>query len=246
MKHLAFALAVLLAASASAQEIGTEITPVGPSSKPLPQQQPQAQEPQNPPPSDSQQQPEKQQTSTYQPRGAPKKVEGTGDAGGCAGPKASASSGDFGLRAGFGASAQVNVPATSAGAAGFSTPTVGIAYFASDSFKLLFDLGFGLGIAGSNPLLAIGAMAGFDLMFRTPADSLRPFFHLAAMFSMGGSLNNPSIGTGGQLGFGAEYFFAPQFSVNGRLLIAVPVTLSPSFLLGFFTVTPGIGATWYL
>lgn len=235
MKKLALVMVVLAALSASAQEIGTEITPATPPSNSQPQQPP-------PPPPE----PEKKQGYVYQPQGAKKAPTGTGDAGGWAGPKASASSGDFGLRAGFGASAQVGVPATSAGAASFSTPTVGVAYFASDSFKLLFDLGVGFGIAGSSALLALGAMVGFDLMFRTPADNLRPFFHLAAMFSMGGSLSNPNLGTGGQLGFGAEYFFAPQFSVNGRLLLAVPVGLSNNVTLGIFTVTPGIGATWYL
>jgi hypothetical protein len=237
VKKLALVLITLAAGGAFAQEIGTEITPVTPSSNP-----------QTPPPSETQEpQPEKKQGYTYQPQGGAKKAEpGAGEASGWAGPKASASSGDFGLRAGFGASAQLNVPATSAAASSFTTPTVGVAYFASDTFKLLFDLGFGLGIAGSNPLLAIGAMVGFDLMFRTPADSLRPFFHAAAMFTMGGSLNNPVLGTGAQAGFGAEFFFAPQFSVNGRLLLVVPVTLSPNFLFGLFTVSPGIGATWYL
>ncbi len=223
MKQLALALAALAAGTAFAQEIGTEITPVTPTSaaqQPSPPQ-PTAQPPQQPSGSGS----------------APRKDAGAGD-----GTRLSASKGDFGIRAGYAASAVIGPPA----AAGFSAPSVGVAYFASDAFKLLVDLGVGFGVNNGNPAFAAEVGVGFNYMLRTPGDSLRPFIHVLANFAMGGQLNNPSITVGVQGGFGAEYFFAPQFAVNGRLLLAVPVKLSPSFDLFVLTVSPGVGATWYL
>lgn len=239
MKQLAFALTVLVAASASAQEIGTEITPTTPSSgvQNQPQNQNQAQ---TPPPAE---QPPQKQGYVYKPKGA--KDDASAATPAFTGNKVSASSGDFGIRAGFGASGSVGLPTGTGGSASVAAPTVGIAYFGGDSFKLLVDLGFGLGLVGSNALFALSATLGFDYMFRTPGDALRPFFTAGASFSMAGS-SNMVIGFGAQLGFGAEYFFNPAFSVNGRLLLAVPMAIPGDFVLGIFTVTPGVGATWYL
>ena len=123
---------------------------------------------------------------------------------------------------------------------------MGIAYFAGDAFKLLVDLGFGLGLVGSNALFAVSTTLGFDYLFRTPGDVLRPFFHFAGSFTLSSSGSNALVGFGAQLGFGAEYFFNPAFSVNGRLMLAVPMSANGNFVLGIFTVTPGVGATWYL
>jgi hypothetical protein len=225
-------VAVLVAGSVSAQEIGTEITPTTPNS---------AAQPQNPPPSNTNTNtnpPPATSGYQYKPKG-----QETGSATPTfAGPKVSATSGDFGIRAGFGSSGSIAIPSGSG--ASVAAPTVGIAYFAADSFKLLIDLGFGMALVGSSALLAIGANVGFDYMFRTPGDALRPFFHFAGLFNMVGS-NDFAISFGAQLGFGAEYFFAPNFSVNGRLMLAVPMSVANGFLLGIFTVTPGVGATWY-
>ncbi len=233
MKQLVIALAVLVSGGAVAQEIGTEITPTTPSSGV--QQQP-AQN--NPPPADQQ-----KSGYVYKPRGA----DGSNAASGeptFAGNKVSASSGDFGIRAGFGSTATLPSLATGTGTT-VAAPTVGIAYFASDAFKLLFDLGFGMILNSSTPF-ALNASVGFDYMFRSPADAMRPFFHAAASFLMAGGGSSIGVGFGAQLGFGAEYFFAPPFSVNARLLLAVPMSVANGFVLGLFTVTPGVGATWYL
>ncbi len=233
MKQLALALVVLVSASALAQEIGTEITPTTPNSGV-----------QNPPPND----PPKSGGYVYKPKGAAENGNANAAAPGTptfAGPKVSAASGDFGIRAGFGSSGSVGLPAGSGSSASVTAPTVGIAYFASDSFKLLVDLGFGMALLGSSALLALSATIGFDYLFRTPGDVMRPFFHFGGSFNMAGS-SSFSIGASAQLGFGAEYFFNPAFSVNGRLLLGVPLALSPNFVLGIFTVTPGVGATWYL
>lgn len=174
----------------------------------------------------------------YKPK--PKEGASTWD-----GPQASAAGGSFGFRASFGASGSTALPTSSGANAAVAAPSVGIAFLATDSFKLLIDVGFGLGIVGSAALLAVGTTIGFDYLFRTPGDSLRPFIHFAGSFSISGS-NNFLIGFGAQVGGGAEYFFSPSFSVNGRLLLAVPMAIPGDFVLGIFTVTPGVGATWYL
>lgn len=237
MKQLVLALTLVMAGSAFAQEIGTEITPTTPSSGVQPQNNP-------PPPPPPAEQPKS--GYVYKPKGAKDESSSSGAsaAPGFSGTKVSASSGDFGIRGGFGASGSATLPGTGAGAT-VAAPTVGIGYFAGDGFKLLVDLGFGLALVGSNSLLALSASLGFDYLFRTPADALRPFFHFAGSFFMAGS-SNFAIGFGAQLGFGAEYFFSPSFSVNGRLLLSVPMSVNGQFVLGIFTVAPGVGATFYL
>lgn len=235
MKQLLVALVVTAAPLALAQEIGTEITPVTPSSGV-----------QNPPPEEPAPQPDQpQQRSGYQYR--PQGKSGSTEAPAWAGTKVSASGGDFGLRASFGTSGSTALPTGSAGSNTVAAPSVGIAYFASDSFKLLVDLGVGFALAGSSVFFAANVLLGFDYMFRTPGDALRPFFHAAGSFGLAGGTSSVGINFGAQLGFGAEYFFSPSFSLNGRLLLVVPMGLpSGNFLLGAFTVSPGVGATWYL
>ena len=236
MRQLALALVMVVAGSAFAQEIGTEITPTTPSSGV--QQQPQNNSP--PPPQD-----QPKSGYVYKPKGAKDESVGSPGAAGFSGTKVSGSSGDFGIRAGFGASGSAALPAGTSGGATVAAPSVGIAYFATDGFKLLVDLGFGMALIGSSALFALSATAGFDYLFRTPAEALRPFFHFAGSFNMAGS-SNFAIGFGAQLGVGAEYFFSPSFSVNGRLLLAVPMSVNGQFALGIFTVAPGVGATFYL
>ena len=233
MKQLALALIVLVSGSALAQEIGTEISPSTPPTPP----------------------PEQKGGFVYKPKDAPPEEKGasgnttspsaSGSSATFTGTKASGGTGDFGIRAGFGSSGSIGLPTGSGSAASVTAPTVGIAYFLADNFKLLADVGFGLALVGSSALLALSATVGFDYLFRTPSDVMRPFFHFGASFNMAGS-SNFAVGASAQVGFGAEYFFNPAFSVNGRLLLGVPMGLSPNFVLGIFTVTPGVGATWYL
>ena len=238
MKQLALALTVLVAVPALAQEIGTEITPTTPNSGV-----------QNPPPNPP---PEQPRTGgyVYKPKGAVDAPASASSSGGAAasatftGNKASAANGDFGIRAGFGTTFTPGI-ATGTGAAAVTAPNLGIAYFAADGFKLLIDLGFGM-ILSSNTPFALNAVVGFDYMFRTPAEAMRPFFHFAGLFTLAGGGSNANVGFGAQLGFGAEYFFSSAFSVNGRMLIAVPMSVNNGFLIGIFTLTPGVGATWYL
>lgn len=245
MKQLLIAAVLVLGLSASAQEIGTEIAPVTPSSgaqTPPPEQQPQAT---TPPPSQP-----KPGGYVYRPqgKGGSTSSPSTPAEPTWQGPKASAASGDFGIRAGFGASGSIAAPSTAAAVAAYSAPTVGIAYFGSDSFKLLVDLGvgFNLGVSSGNMFLGASALLGFDYLFRTPADALRPFFHLGANFSLATAGSDPTIGFGLQVGFGAEYFLNPSFSLNGRMLLALPMAVpGGDFVIGAYTLTPGVGATWY-
>jgi hypothetical protein len=237
MKQLSLVLSFLVAGHAFAQEIGTEITPTTPNSGVQQQQQ----QPQNPPPSNTNSNPPPANSGyTYKPKGSENSSSPAAKT--FEGPKVSAASGDFGIRAGFGSSGSIAIPSGSG--ATVAAPTVGIAYFAADSFKLLIDLGFGMAITGGSPLLALSASVGFDYLFRTPGDALRPFFHFSGSFNMAGS-SSFNFGFGAALGFGAEYFFNPSFSVNGRLLLSVPMAINGDFQLGLFLVTPGVGATWY-
>lgn len=243
MKKLALVCAVLVGSTSFAQEIGTEINPVTPSSGNNTNNNNNSNNANNNANSNNSNTNSNNANSgnsTYKPK--PKEGEKTFE-----GQAVAAQGGAFGIRAGFGASGSTSVPTTSATASALAAPTVGIAFMATDSFKLLVDLGFGMGLVGSNVVFALGTTVGFDFMFRTPGDALRPFFHGGANFNLVAASSNPAISFGVQLGFGAEYFFSPSFSINGRLMLAVPMALAGSnFILGIFTVTPGVGATWYL
>ncbi len=253
------------ASFALGQEIGTEITPSTPSSgvkpaTPAPNENPYAQ----PAPQQPAQQPQAQQQPqkggyVYRPQGqkatpAPAATPGASGASASApgfqGPKVSASSGDFGIRAGFGASGSVSLPSgTSTSTVAVGAPSVGISYFATDGFKLTVDLGFGLALltSTSTAAWALNANLGFDYLFRSPGDALRPLFHFAAQFGLAGAgSGDPSVGFGVEVGGGAEYFFSPSFSVYGRIGLAVPMAVpGGNFILGIFTFTPGVGASFY-
>lgn len=235
MKSILTAVVLIVSGAAFAQEIGTEITPTTPSSG-VNQQNTNTQQNSNPPPQNN----EQKGGYVYKPKGSKEEAAAAAT---FTGTKVSAASGDFGLRASFGASGSVGLPDRASPTV--AAPSIGIAYFASDSFKLLIDLGFGLGISNSFAFSA-GLGVGFDYLFRTPGDALRPFFHLAANFGIAGGSSSVDVTFGAQLGFGAEYFFSPSFSVNGRLLLVAPMALpGGNFVLGIFSLTPGVGATWY-
>ena len=237
MKRALFAVVLSLSMVAFGQEIGTEINNIGPSATTNTNNTSGGDQNANTNGGNANANANSGGSSTYKPKakeGA--KFEGT---------KAAASGGDFGIRAGFGASGSTSLPTGPAAAATVAAPAVGIAFMASDSFKLLIDVGFGLGIVGAGAFFALSTNIGFDYLFRTPGDALRPFFHFAGNFNLAGS-NTVGIGFGAQLGFGAEYFMSPSFSFNGRLMLAVPMAVfGAGITLGIFTVTPGVGATWY-
>lgn len=242
MKKL-FAVAVVVVSAVSfAQEIGTEITPVTPSSgatsTPAPADNPYAQPAQ---PAQPQGQPQQKPGYQYKPAGQ----KDSGGAPTWEGPKLSASAGDFGIRAGFGASGTTSVSGTGLSLS-IGAPSVGISFFATDEAALTFDLGFGIAIPDrGDPPIALAATVGLDYHFRTPGLALRPLFSAAVSFNMLLAGGNAAIGLSAQLGGGAAYFFSPSFALTGKLLLVVPMTLSPNFSIAFFSLTPGLGAAWY-
>ncbi len=214
-------LVVLAGASVQAQEIGTEITPVTPDNKT-----------QNPQPNDNPYatQPKEGDKPVEKPKAAPVASGG------------SAEKGAFGIRATFGGQ---GVPVSSgAGNLALPTGTIGLSYWATEQFTLLFDLGFGMSITGGVGI-GFGATLGMDYHFRTAADALRPLINLQV--GIGAPIAN-NIGNGmglfGQVGGGAEYFFSPSFSLSGRIGLGFAL----SFNSGAFTLTtftPAVGAAWY-
>lgn len=241
MKKLFAVAVVLVSAVAFAQEIGTEITPVTPSSgatTPAPADNPYAQ-PNQGTQTQPQQQPQQKQGYQYRPSGQ-KANTPTFE-----GPKVSAASGDFGIRAGFGASGSTSVSGTGT-ALSIGAPSVGISYWATDEAALNFDLGFGVAIPErGDPPVALMAKIGLDYHFRNPGVALRPLFAVAASFNMLLVGGNANIGVSAELGGGAAYFFSPSFSLTGKLMLSVPMVFSPNFSIAFFTLTPGVAASWY-
>lgn len=231
MKRLCVAVVVALSSIAVAQEIGTEITPVTPGSNPntttpanQPNDNPYAN---NPPPGDK----------PGDQKAAPKAAASTDGL-------LSAGKGAFGVRATFGGQA-VGIAGRGVAAPPVDTGTVGLAYWGSDNFTLLFDLGFGMGISGGGVLIGFGAMVGMDYHFRTPADALRPLINVQVGL---GSAISSDIGNAMQLsaqvGGGAEYFFSPSFSVSGRVGLGLRLPFSTGSMT-LTTFTPAVGAAWY-
>jgi hypothetical protein len=229
----------LLSAVALAQEIGTEVSPVTPGSEdstPAPAEDPYAQPTQG---TQLQQKPAQQ----YRRSGHTPTFEG---------PRVSAASGDFGIRAGFLESGWASVSPTGRPGTGrvvaVNAPSVGISYFATDEAALNFDLGFGMANPeNGDPPVALLAKLGLHYHFRNPGVALRPLIAVATSFRLDMLLvsGNANIGIAVELGRGVAYFFSPNFSLTGKLLFAVPMVFSPSFAMGFFTLTPGVVACWY-
>jgi hypothetical protein len=206
-------LTLVLSSAGFAQEIGTEISPVAPTSSATPTEQ----------------------GATARP-GSVTARDAT----------ATATAGTFGIRAGFGSSSASSLLTASGSTVSVGAPFVGASYLLSNSFKLLVDLGFGLGVFGSGTAWSLGAAVGFELLFRTPADALRPLVYGQASFGLAGSSGDPSVRFGVELGGGAEYFLSPSFAIHGKIGLAVPMTVAGSnFVLGIFTLSPGLGATFY-
>jgi hypothetical protein len=166
---------------------------------------------------------------------------------GPAGLKVSASASDFGFRAGFGTTF-VTLATGSGSAAATVAPAVGAQYFLTDAVKLLLDVGFGVvaNPGAGTTVWEVAAKVGADYLFRTPADALRPLVSIAASFGVGAGNGDPAVKFGVELGGGAEYFFSPSFSVYGRIGLALPMDVpNGDFRIGLFTLTPGVGASFY-
>lgn len=152
--------------------------------------------------------------------------------------KLSAGSGAFGIRAGFGGNLN--------GATATGATSAGIAVFFSDNFKFLADLNVGLTASDAGAQFGFGVGLGFDLLFRKPTDALRPLFHVGVSFA-DPDVAGSAVAMGLHAGFGAEYFFSPNFSLNANLGLAFPFLITGGgFAFSVVTFTPGIGGTFYL
>lgn len=213
-------LALLFAGSAWAQEIGSEIP------APTPAPDPYAAPPPTPPPASS-----TPPASKPAPAAAPAKG-GTAAGGG----SGSAASGALGMRATFFGSPTTNLP----------TAAVGVAFFVADLIKLTVDAGVAANIIAypGNSTIGFSVAAGADVMLRTPAASVRPFLSLQVGFGKLVSEKGDDFSLVGNVGGGGEYFFSPQFSVNIRGLVSVPVNFKTG-TVGVVLFTPGAGATVY-
>lgn len=233
MRFLAVALVVLLSSVVSAQEIGTELEPVGPTRStppppPAPPDDPYATTPVEP--------------VTPEPRPLPppqKKANNKKKVDTNMGPGASAGFGSIGVRASFGGAG-----ALATGVASAAAPTVGLTFFATDQFAITADAGFGLNMFRGNPNIGFAAAVGMVFALRTPAEVLRPIVVAQVSFGKLVSQQGDDFALGGNVGGGAEYFFSQHFSVNAQLAAGLSVDLR-SGDLAIFTFTPGVGATLY-
>ena len=148
----------------------------------------------------------------------------------------SAKAGSFGIRATFFGSPTSNLP----------TASVGVAFFISDLIKLTVDAGAAANFPSYPDRAVVGfsGAAGVDLMFRSPAASVRPFVTAQVGFGKLLSEKGDDFALVLNAGGGGEYFFSQSFSMNIRGLIAVPINLK-SGSVGILFFTPGVGATVY-
>lgn len=148
----------------------------------------------------------------------------------------SAGRGSFGIRATFFGSPTSNLP----------TAAVGVAFFVSDLIKLTVDAG----MAASFPQYPLNTTVGFtfaagvDLMFRSPAASVRPFITAQVGFGKLLSDKGDDFALVANVGGGGEYFFSQFFSMNLRGVIALPINFKTG-TVGILFFTPGVGATVY-
>lgn len=233
MKRLCVAVLVTMSSMALAQEIGTEITPVTPGSgnttKPAnqPNDNPYAN---NPPPNNT-----ADKQGEVKPAAKPVSADGV----------LSAQKGAFGMRGTFGGQV-LGASRVGMGATPLEVGTIGLAYWATDSFSLLFDLGFGLGLSGAGANIGFAALIGMDYHFGSTADALRPLFNLQVGV---GSTISSDIGSAlsltAQVGGGAAYFFSPRFSLTGRLGLGFRLPFGSGQAVVLTTLTPAVGAAWY-
>ena len=148
----------------------------------------------------------------------------------------SARAGSFGVRATFFGSPTSNLP----------TASVGVAFFLSDLIKLTVDAGAAATFPSYPDRAVVGfsAAAGVDLLFRSPAASVRPFVTAQVGFGKLISEKGDDFALVLNAGGGGEYFFSQSFSMNIRGLVAVPINLK-SGSVGILFFTPGVGATVY-
>ncbi len=216
MKRMVVVLCALVSAAVSAQEIGTELPGDPPGRAPTRYD--------NTPPAQG----EGQQAQSSQA------AAGSAAQTGVPGPKG----GTFGISSGFTGS---GVP----GAIGGTVPAFGLRYLATDSLALRFDVGAGLGF-GNTFLFGFGLGFGIESYMGSADKPLRPFIGAGIDLGMPLSREVGNLSLAIEAGGGAEYWFSDHFSLQGRLMVGLPIAdLEDADQLTLATFTPGLRANFY-
>ncbi len=160
--------------------------------------------------------------------------------------------GSFGIRAGFGGSTATP---------GIDVGNVGMKLMVTDGMSLGLDVGVGLTAASGYSQASFAADAVLGIFLRPRGASLRPYVPL--LFGVGfasraqqqtvpvGTTTVTTTQTAGGISFaigggiGAEYWFAPSFSVAAELLLRLVATNLDPIAVSIGTLTPGIHATYW-
>ncbi len=157
----------------------------------------------------------------------------------------------MGIRASFSGTS-----VTTAGLGG-SVSTLNGVLFLTDQLALVASFGFGIGSTnngngnGTTTVVGFQIGGGIDYFFRDPSANLRPVVGgIVSIFKNYTDTNvnvlndnNSSVGLSLLASAGLAYFFVPNFSVDARLAIALPILFGQQLSISLFTLTPGVGAT---
>ena len=165
-----------------------------------------------------------------------------------AGPQASAGKGMFGVRANL---MNVNLP-TPASTTGFvffpSVPSMGFSYWLDNELAFLFDIGGAVGLTPSDYNWGTPINLGIDFHFRKVTDACGPLINIELSFVLPFMRNNANVDPSvllaitGHFGGGAEYFFSPNFSVGGKVVMGAGYNLQASAVV--LSTATIMTATW--
>ena len=171
---------------------------------------------------------------------------------------ASAAREAFGIQTGFGGGRAPTYSPVPGAVENAPSPigTIGVSYFASDTWALVGEAGLGVALAGGEPRVGITVGVGTDYYFRTRHDAL-PLLHGGLLVERRppNDLKNdgqelPWIEA--QVGGGAAYFLHPRFSIACRVGVGVAwrgglgATAPAGAVIVISTLLPAVQATWYL
>lgn len=123
-------------------------------------------------------------------------------------------------------------------------PTVGVRYQVTETLGLAADVGAGVGLA-SRFQFGLGVGVAAELYLGSAARPIRPLviFRVGAAKPLSRASDDFTLEV--DAGFGAEYWFADEFSVQGRAMIGVPLDLTDLEEFPIATFSPGIAATFH-
>ncbi|MBX5480444.1 MAG: hypothetical protein IRZ16_01145 [Myxococcaceae bacterium] len=151
--------------------------------------------------------------------------------------------GAFAIRANFNGSS-LAAPSTSSSVPASPSATFGFRYMGTDSVAVDFDVGLGLGIA-SNFAFGFGAGFGVTAFLGSADKPIRPLVTGSFLFGKGVSTRGDDFTLGINVGGGAEYWFNDHFSLDGKLLVGLPLNFRAMDVITLGTFMPGVGANFY-